>query len=131
MRLFSVDREDDAAQVRQLLALNSECVTLHWSKKITNVPLSVLNALGTVENFVEEKVGSYCTAGSEIIELNDDEETSLFKMIRTHMGLKRTIGTGVILRGKEVDEVKSIIAGAPELVKINNFLNSNKNYVLF
>ncbi|MBD5512050.1 MAG: hypothetical protein HDR08_12505, partial [Lachnospiraceae bacterium] len=66
MKIYATTNKTDAEQLRQLFILNSECVKLHWSTSINDVPENVINALETIESFVEARVCEKCDFLSEL-----------------------------------------------------------------
>lgn len=130
MKIYLINDEPTAAQLAQLLKLNSECVKLHWSRTIKNIPSDVSKALETIESFVETRVLDSCS-NALFGELNDDEEALLMDVIRKNSELRTTLGLGVVLAGKQADEVRKNINGmkVPEL--IIDAIDSGKNIIIF
>lgn len=131
MKLFRVADTETALQLRQLIQLNGECVRLHWSRTIRDVPAEVKSALETVEAYIEKTVYSYCDADDLIGELSPEDEAALFRLIRKEPGLKATLGAGVVLAGAEAAEAHRLLtaASAPRLV--SDAVQSGGNIVLF
>lgn len=130
MKIYLIKDEAIAIQVAQLLKLNVECVKLHWSRTIKNIPTDVSEALETIEAFVKNKVMDSCS-NALLGELNDEEEALLMSAIKKNTELRNTIGLGVVLSGKQVDEVKNMISGMKVPKLIEEAIGSGKNVILF
>lgn len=130
MKVYLIKDESTAIQLAQLLKLNAECVKLHWSRTIKNIPADVSKALETIEIFVENTVLNSCS-NSFFGELNDEEENLLMSAIKKNAELRNTIGLGVVLSGKQADEVKNIINGMNIPKLIEEAVASGKNVILF
>ena len=131
MKLFRVADTETALQLRQLIQLNGECVRLRWSRAIRDLPVEVKEALETVEAYIEKKVYSYCDADNLIGELQPEDEETLLQLMRKEPKLKATLGSGVVLAGKEAAEMHRLLAvkSAPGLVV--NAVQSGENTILF
>lgn len=130
MNIYLIKDESTAVQLAQLLKLNSECVKLHWSRTIKNIPSDVSKALETIESFVETRVLDGCS-NALFGELNDDEEALLMDVIRKKPELRATLGLGVVLAGKQADEVKKYFNGMKVPKLIIEAINSGKNAIIF
>ena len=130
MKIYLIKDEATAIQLAQLLKLNAECVKLHWSRTIKDIPVDVSKALETIEIFVENTVLNSCS-NSLLGELNDEEENLLMSAIKKNTELRNTIGLGVVLSGKQADEVKNIINGMNIPKLIEEAVASGKNVILF
>ena len=130
MKIYLIEDESMAVQLTQLLRLNSECVKLQWSRTIKNVPADVSKALETIEAFVEARVLNSCS-NALLGELSEVEEDSLMSAIKKNTELRNSIGSGVVLAGKQADEVARMIRGMniPKLVV--DAVESGKNVILF
>lgn len=130
MNIYLIKDESTAVQLAQLLKLNSECVKLHWSRTIKNIPSDVSKALETIESFVETRVLEGCS-NALFGELNDDEEDLLINVIRNNPELRTTLGLGVVLAGKQADEVRNYINGMKVPKLIIDAIDSGKNAIFF
>lgn len=128
MTIYTSDNKSNAEQMRQLLRLNSECVRLHWSRSITNVPDNVYDALDTIEAFVESYVKERCELFNE---LSENEEDAVIAFIRSTSDLNVSLGTGVIMAGSEADNAKALIGSNDEVSKVIAALETGKNVILF
>ena len=128
MKIYTTSSKSDAEQLRQLFELNSECAKLHWSRSINDVPDNVINALETIESFVEARVCERCDF---LGELSEDSENMTIELIRNNPKLKETLGTGVITIGSQTDEVKNIIGSCEGMEEIIKALETEKNIILF
>lgn len=129
MKIYTIKDDKSATDILLLLKLNTECARLHWSRSIKDVPSNVMSALETIEGYVEQKVMSIC--GAERSELTEDEESAFLSVIKNNRVLKETIGTGVVLKGKQATEVKEIIKTEKGLKKIEDAIESGENVVIF
>lgn len=131
MKLFRVADTETALQLRQLIQLNGECARLHWSRTAWDLPAEVQDALETVEAYIEKKVYSYCDANNLIGELPSEDEEALLQLMRKEPELKATLGSGVILAGKETADMHRLLAAksAPRLVM--DAVQSGGNIVFF
>lgn len=130
MKIYLIKDEAVAIQLAQLLKLNAECVKLHWSRTIKNIPIDVSKALEIIEAFVENKVMDSCS-NALLGELNDEEEALLMSAIKKNTELRNTIGLGVVLSGKQADELKNMISGMKVPKLIEEAISSGKNIILF
>ena len=129
MKIYTIKDDKSAADILLLLKLNADCARLHWSRSIKDVPSNVISALETIEGYVENKVVSIC--GSEISELTEDEENAFLSIIKNNKNLKDTLGTGVVLKGEQADEVKLFIKKEKGLLKIQEAIESGENIAIF
>lgn len=127
MKIYITDSKSEAEQLRQLLKLNSECAGLHWSRTITDVPDHVMDALKTIELFVESRV-ERCEVFDE---LSEAEEEEVIGFIRENPELRKSLGTGVIMDGVQADEVRNIISSCDGVSKILKALETGKKIILF
>lgn len=130
MNIYLINDEPTAAHLTQLLKLNSECVKLHWSRAIKNIPSDVYKALETIESFVETRVLDSCS-NTLFGELTDDEEALLMDVIRENLELRTTLGLGVVLAGKQAEEVKKNINRVKVPKVIIDAIDSGKNIIIF
>lgn len=131
MKIYLINSENDAKQIRQLLKLNSECAKLHWSKTIKDLPAVVIDALGTLEEFVEERICEICTEETFARSLSEDEESALMTLLRKTPELRVSLGVGVVMAGEEARNVSALLEGKTSLAALRTAINSGKNVVLF
>lgn len=131
MKIYLIENENDAKQIRQLVKLNAECAKLHWSKTIKNLPAEVLSSLETLESYVEEKVYEICTEKTLAGSLSEDEEGVLMALIRKNPELKATIGVGVVMAGEEANKIANVFMGENCIKTLVNALDSGKNVIIF
>lgn|GEM_PF-4529818 len=131
MKIYLIDNENDAKQIRQLLKLNAECAKLHWSKTIKNLPIEVLSSLETIETFVEKKVYEVCSAKTLAIPLNEDEEMEIMTLLRKMPELRPTLGVGVIMAGDESKALLNLLKNKEISEKLITAIASEKNVILF
>jgi uncharacterized SAM-dependent methyltransferase len=129
LKIYTVNDDKEAKNILQLLKLNAECARLHWSRTINNIPTDVMVALETIEEYVESKVVELC--GSPISELTEEEENKLFQLVRNNSTVKNILGTGVVLRGSQAEEVTKIIMTENGTEKLREALESGDNIVLY
>lgn len=130
MKLYLIDKQDDAIQLAQLLKLNSECAKLHWSRSIKNIPNEVINSLEVIENYVETKIYDSCNSKNVFGELSDDEEALMFDAFKKTPELRDSLGTGVVL-ADNANKVKELIKGKVIPCIIEKALSTGKSVVLF
>lgn len=128
MNIYGVRDTSSAQDVLQLLKLNSECAKLHWSRKIS-VPSNITDALSVIEMFVETKIKEIC--GNPINILSDSEEDAILNLIKRYPNLRATLGTGVIMRGSQADEIISVIKSQGKYDKLLSAIESGLNIVVF
>lgn len=131
MNIYVMEDNQTAVQISQLLKLNAECVKLHWSRTITDVPQEVKGALEVIELYIEDKIRKECNQTSMFMELSNSEEDEMMNMLRMNPELRKTLGVGVVLSGKEAKEVMLLIKKERGLLKIKEALKTGKNVVLF
>lgn len=129
MKIYTIKDEKSATDIRLLLKVNAECARLHWSRSIKDIPSNVTSALETIETYVELKVVGLC--GKERNELTEDEESSFLSIIKQNNKLKEILGTGVVLKGNQADEVRSIIKTEKGMHKILEAIESGENVIIF
>ena len=128
MRIYITESKAEAEQLRQLFKLNSECAGLHWSRTITDVPDHVMDALETIEWFVESRVQERCESFDELSEAEEKKVTSL---IRDNPELRKSLGSGVITDGAQSEEIRNLIGSCDGASKILKALETGKNIILF
>lgn len=128
MRIYITESKTKAEQLRQLFKLNSECAGLHWSRTITDVPDHVMDALETIELFVESRVQEQCEFFDELSEV---EEKKVIDFIHDNPELRKNLGTGVITEGAQSDEVRNLIGSCDGVSKILKAFETGKNIILF
>ncbi|MCM1540344.1 MAG: hypothetical protein NC121_03695 [Blautia sp.] len=127
MKIYITENKSEAEQLRQLFKLNAECAGVHFSRTITDIPDRVMEALGTIELFVESRAQEWCDYFDE---LNEDEEEKIFSLIHNNPKLGKNLGTGVITCGEQANEVKNLIASCDGVSKILKAFETGKNIVL-
>lgn len=116
-----------AKALSQLFTLNAECVRLHWSSAVGELPPEVLNALEVIEAFVENVVKSKCK--NRVGELSDEEMAAVISLLKRYPELKKTLGLGIVYPGEQSQNVAEKLKGeAPVLQKI---LRSGEVIVIF
>jgi hypothetical protein len=129
MKIYTINDDKEAKDILLLLKLNAECARLHWSRSINNIPTNVIGSLETIEGYVESKVVELC--GSPKSELTEDEENKIFQLAKKNSTIKESLGSGVVLRGSQAEEVAKIIRTEKGLDKIRNAIDRGENIVLF
>jgi hypothetical protein len=129
MKIYTINDDKVAKDILQLLKLNAECARLHWSRSINNIPTNVMDSLEIIEGYVESKIVELC--GSPKSELTENEENKMFQLVRNNSTIKNTLGTGVVLRGSQAEEVIKIIMTENGMEKIREALERGDNIVLF
>ena len=128
MTIYTIENKLTAEQLRQLFRLNAECVGLHWSQSITDVPEDVIEALEIIESFIEEYVIEQCDFFGE---LSESDEDAIIDLIRSIPDLRESLGTGVITAGSQADKVKSLTSPHDGTSDILTALETGKNVILF
>ena len=131
MKVYIVDDTEIAMQLCQLLKLNAECAKLHWSRTIKDIPSEVRSSLETIESYIEAKVYENCSESNMVGVLSNDEEAELMMIIRKNTALRSTLGTGVIMAGKQAEDIKNMISGLKVPAVIADAISTGKNVVLF
>jgi len=129
MKVYTTNDDKIAMDILMLIRLNSDCARVHWSQSIKNIPSNVKNALVTIEEYVEQKIPDLC--GKERSVLSEEEETIFLSALKNNNTLKETLGTGVILKGKQAVEVKAIIKSERTLNKIKEAIESGEHVIVF
>lgn len=129
MNIYLVDDRHMAESIAQLLRLNAECARLQWSKTITDIPKRVTESLETIMEYVEKAVRSNCT--EFFSELTDEEEDMITSIIKRYPNLRKTLGTGVVLKGEQQMELQALIKSEGILDKINDALAKGKHIIFF
>jgi hypothetical protein len=88
-----------------------------------------MDSLEIIEGYVESKIVELC--GSPKSELTENEENKMFQLVRNNSTIKNTLGTGVVLRGSQAEEVIKIIMTENGMEKIREALERGDNIVLF
>ncbi|WP_310603226.1 hypothetical protein [Anaerosporobacter sp.] len=131
MKIYLLENEEIAKQLCQLLKLNAECAKLHWSCSIKDISNEVINSLTNIETFVENKVFEVCTSENLFSELTKQEEEDLMCTIKEKPELRKIVGTGVILHGKQAEEVNGMLKNNKRVDKLIKAIDSKKNIVIF
>lgn len=129
MKIYTISDDKAADDVSLLLRLNADCARLHWSRSINHIPTDVMEALETIEIYIESKVAEIC--GSPFSELTDDEENQMLRLIKTNPVIKTSLGKGVVLRGQQAREVAAELKTESGLDKICGAIESGNNIILF
>ena len=129
MKIYTVKNDIYVTDIQLLLKLNANCARLHWSRTIKDIPSNVMNALETIEGYVESKIVDLC--GKEKCILTDEEESVMLGLIRKNDKLKDTLGIGIVMKGKQAKEVSSIIKNTKGLEKLYEALETGVNIVIF
>lgn len=131
MKIYLIEKDDVAKQLSQLLKLNAECARLHWSRSIKDVPNEVLSSLDTIESFVEQKIYDFCNDANCVGSLSEAEEEEIMALLKKKPELRETIGTGVILAGKEAKAVSVALSKESVSQKLIIAVASGRNVILF
>jgi hypothetical protein len=128
MNVYVVKNDKNAKDILQLLKLYYECARVHTSKSIT-IPRSITGNLGNTEQWIEAEVEKM--AGSPRDELTEEQENALINVIKKNKNLKDSLGTGVILRGKDAQDVSRVIRNISALEKVQSAISTGNNVVIF
>lgn len=128
MNIYTVRDDRTAKDILQLIKLNAECARVHWSRTINNVPANVMNALETIEDYVENKVAELCDA--KVCELTQAEEDEIIQFIKRNQDLKPSLGAGVIMRNQAA-ELMRLMEKEDGLDKIMAAIDGVENVVFF
>lgn len=128
MKIYTIEGKSETEQLRLLFRLNSECAKLHWSKSITDVPDNIIEALETIESFVEVRVSEMC---GFLCELSENSEKKVISLIHSDPKLKETLGSGVVTSGTQADWVRNRISSYDGMEEISKALETGKNIILF
>ena len=129
MKIYVTDSDELTKIVIQLSKLNAECVKVHWSQLVQDEPSNVIDAFGTIEAFVENKIADLC--GEPVCDISEQEEESLIAITKKETEIKESMGTGVICRGIQAESALRILNNYDGLLKVKEALASGKNVVIF
>lgn len=129
MRIYTIKDDKTATDILLLIKVNTECARLHWSRSIKGIPSDVMSALEKIEGYVESKIVDLC--GKEKGILTEDEENAYLSAIKKNSELKATLGTGVVMKGIQVNEVITIIKEQKGMDKVLKALESGENVIIF
>lgn len=130
MKLYVLDSADTAQVCRLLIRLNNDCASLQWSRTIGDIPNNVLDGFETVQSYAESKLSDFCAQGKLLRELTEDEETLWHNWSKSAETLRRSMGSGVVLAGKEAQTVREALGNISEATFILEALGSGQNLVL-
>ena len=129
MNLYIVESKDNSDLIAQLIRLNSECVSLHWSRSISDLSEEVVHSLDVLEDYIDQKIKTLCC--DNVVELSDEEEKELLDKVKGEPNLRSILGAGVIRSGDEAAKVLELIGNDNKLTKICQAIGSGKTVVLF
>ena len=129
MKFYQISDSIAAKNIRHLLILNSECISLKWSRYFKDITEPMGDALDTITDYIERKIPDIC--GACVCELTDDEEQAVLQLIKANAILKDSLGSGVVLAGTEADLVCKYIQDMPIFSKMQHILESGNSLVLF
>lgn len=129
MKIYLVKDERNARDIKQLIKLNAECVKLHWSKSIVDIPDDVKTSLETIEEFVETRIKEVC--GNAFAELDAKEEKSIISALKENTKINEILGDGVVFSGTQAKEVAEVFEKINGIDRIKDALRSELNVVLF
>ena len=129
MRVYHTSNLSAAKNIRHLMILNSECVSLKWSRYFNDTSESVSDALDVIIDYIERKIPEIC--GKCVCELTDEEEQAVLQIIKTKSILQNSLGSGVVLAGTEADLVYKHVQNELIFSKIKHILESGDSLVLF
>lgn len=124
MKIYLVENKATALLVRELIALNTSCVSLEWSTRL-EVPINVIEAAQSVAEYAEITISKLC---EEYAELSDSQTDKLISM---DSKVKAIIATGVIINGEETTKLKHLIGSDNDFNKLVEAIDTEKNVVLF
>lgn len=130
MKLYALDSVETAQACRLLIRLNNDCASLQWSDTIRGIPSDVLDGMETVQGYAETKLNDFCAQGKLLRELTDEEETLWHSWSKISETLRRSMGSGVILAGKESRMAQEALENFPEASFIIEALREGENLVL-
>lgn len=131
MKIFLINEEEKAKQIRQLKKLKSECIKLYWSQTITDLPEVVRSALDTIKVFVDQKIGEVCKEDVPVGTLSDEDEDAVVALLRKYPELGAILGSCVILAGEEAEKTAEFLDGKAVPKVLLDAISSGKNVVLF
>lgn len=129
MKIYTVKDDKVASNIHLLMKLNSDCVQLHWSRSFRKIPSNILDALSTLEEYVESTIPELC--GNARSELTEAEESKMLKSIKENHFLRESLGTGVVLKGIQANDVKKILIKEGGMDKIVEAIETGDNVVIF
>ena len=129
MKIYLIEDISLANNILQLSNLNAECVKTHWQTFAKDIPTNVINALGTIEEYAENKIAEF--GGEPMSELSESEEEALLAAIRKETAIREILGSGVIFPGTPCEEVLKVINNYDNLEKVKDALKSGKIVVIF
>ena len=131
MKIFLINEEEKAKQIRQLKKLKSECIKLYWSQTITDLPEDVRSALDTIKVFVDQTIGEVCKEDVPVGTLSDEDEDAVVALLRKYPELGAILGSCVILAGEEAEKTAEFLDGKAVPKVLLDAISSGKNVVLF
>lgn len=130
MKYYLLEDETSAKNCRQLLKLAAECAKLNWSKTMGDMPEKVQAASLVIQDYVEEKLMEYCNSKTYAGEISESEESELFVLFKKYPLLKDTLGSGVVIAGKEAGKVAEELRVLKAPDKIIQAISSGKQFVM-
>ena len=129
MKIYLLKDSDKKEYLNNLIRLNSECTRLRWNNRKKEIPLSVLNSLDIIENYINDEV----IVNSEkcLIEFTDEEENALLEAISENGDIKQLVGGCLIEAGKPCQQFVSELINYRSLSRITDALSSDYNYLIF
>lgn len=101
MKIYNIPNEQNAAQIKQLICLYTECIKLQWSKTIKDIPNDVLDSMDNIEDFINERIDKLCRNATFQYDLSAQEERDLAEILKKRPILRENIGNGVIMNGTQ------------------------------
>lgn len=129
MNIYLADDTQSCSTIAQLIELNSACAALHWSINSHELPDKVIDALETIENYIQERIADICD--EKIAAFSDEEQSYILSLLKQNQVLRETIGSCIITSGEEANKVLSIIENDMHLKTLKAALASGKNVVIF
>lgn len=129
MKIYTISDDNAIGNILMLIRLSGDCTSLCWSRSINNIPDDIVESIETVGDYAEIKARELC--GSPKGELTDDEESAMLKLIRENPIIKESLGTCVVRRGKQAQEVSEILKVEKGFEKIQAAIESGENVVIF
>lgn len=95
-----------------------------------DVPEKVKAASSVIQDYVEEKLMEYCNPKTYAGKISESEKSELFALFKKYPLLKDTLGSGVVIVGKEAGRVAEELRVLKAPDKIIQAIHWGKQFVM-
>ena len=129
MKIYLLKDSDKKEYLKNLIRLNTECAHLRWNNRKKDIPMSVMNSLDIIEEYIDNEV----VANSDkcVIEFTEEEENELLEAIGENGDIKQLVGECWIDSGKQCQQLVSELINYRNLSRITDALVIDYNYLFF